>query len=76
LDKASHAHQLTPQIFAIITSINEHGTTALFRAECRAGAAEWRLPVHPREREHRARQGWEELAHDDSVKAAYLGGDV
>ena len=72
------APMLIQQIFSIITEINAAGHhRAARRAERRAGAQAAPTSAHILETGEIVRSGTgAELAADDSVKAAYLGGDV
>ncbi len=71
------APKLIAQIFSIITEINEQGTTVLLVEQNAAQALKRAHTAHVLETGQIVRSGsGAELAGDDSVKAAYLGGDV
>lgn len=71
------APKLIQQIFSIITEINEQGTTVLLVEQNAAQALKRAHTAHVLETGAIVRSGTgAELAGDDSVKAAYLGGDV
>ncbi|MBR7742877.1 ABC transporter ATP-binding protein [Phycicoccus sp. BSK3Z-2] len=71
------APKLIQQIFAIIREINEQGTTVLVVEQNAAQALKLADTAHILETGEIVRSGsGAELAGDDSVKAAYLGGDV
>ena len=71
------APKLIAQIFSIITEINEQGTTVLLVEQNAAQALKRAHKAHVLETGQIVRSGsGAELAGDDSVKAAYLGGDV
>jgi branched-chain amino acid transport system ATP-binding protein len=71
------APRLIQQIFAIITEINEQGTTVLLVEQNAAQALRRAHQAHVLETGEIVRSGTgEELSGDDSVKAAYLGGDL
>ena len=71
------APKLIAQIFAIIKEINEQGTTVLLVEQNAAQALKRADTAHILETGEIVRSGTgAELAGDDSVKAAYLGGDV
>ncbi|GAA4107977.1 ABC transporter ATP-binding protein [Nocardioides fonticola] len=71
------APKLIQQIFSIITEINEQGTTVLLVEQNAAQALKRAHTAHVLETGEIVRSGTgAELAGDDSVKAAYLGGDV
>lgn len=71
------APKLIQQIFSIITEINQQGTTVLLVEQNAAQALKRSNDVHILETGEIVRSGTgAELAGDDSVKAAYLGGDV
>jgi branched-chain amino acid transport system ATP-binding protein len=71
------APKLIQQIFSIISEINEQGTTVLLVEQNAAQALKRADTAHVLETGEIVRSGTgQELAHDDSVKAAYLGGDV
>ena len=71
------APKLIQQIFSIITEINEQGTTVLLVEQNAAQALKRAHTAHILETGEIVRSGTgAELAGDDSVKAAYLGGDV
>jgi branched-chain amino acid transport system ATP-binding protein len=71
------APKLIQQIFSIITEINEQGTTVLLVEQNAAQALKRAHTAHILETGEIVRSGsGAELAGDDSVKAAYLGGDV
>ena len=68
---------LTEQIFKIITDINSQGTTVLLVEQNAAQALKHADSAHILETGEIVRSGTgAELAGDDSVRAAYLGGDV
>jgi branched-chain amino acid transport system ATP-binding protein len=69
------APQLIQQIFAIIHDINEQGTTVLVVEQNAAQALKLAHSAHVLETGVIVRSGTgEELAGDDSVREAYLGG--
>jgi branched-chain amino acid transport system ATP-binding protein len=71
------APKLIQQIFSIIGEINEQGTTVLLVEQNAAQALKRADTAHILETGEIVRSGTgAELAGDDSVKAAYLGGDV
>jgi branched-chain amino acid transport system ATP-binding protein len=71
------APKLIQQIFSIISEINEQGTTVLLVEQNAAQALKRADAAHILETGEIVRSGTgAELAGDDSVKAAYLGGDV
>jgi len=71
------APKLIQQIFTIITEINEQGTTVLLVEQNAAQALKRADHAHILETGEIVRSGTgAELAGDDSVKNAYLGGDV
>jgi branched-chain amino acid transport system ATP-binding protein len=71
------APKLIQQIFSIITEINAQGTTVLLVEQNAAQALKRADTAHILETGEIVRSGTgSELAGDDSVKAAYLGGDV
>ena len=71
------APKLIQQIFAIIKEINEQGTTVLVVEQNAAQALKLADTAHILETGEIVRSGsGAELAGDDSVKAAYLGGDL
>ena len=71
------APKLIQQIFGIITEINQQGTTVLLVEQNAAQALKRAHTAHILETGEIVRSGsGAELAGDDSVKAAYLGGDV
>jgi branched-chain amino acid transport system ATP-binding protein len=71
------APKLIQQIFNIITEINQQGTTVLLVEQNAAQALKRADTAHVLETGEIVRSGTgAELAGDDSVKAAYLGGDV
>jgi branched-chain amino acid transport system ATP-binding protein len=71
------APKLIQQIFNIITEINEQGTTVLLVEQNAAQALKRADTAHVLETGEIVRSGTgAELAGDESVKAAYLGGDV
>ena len=71
------APKLIQQIFAIVTEINHQGTTVLLVEQNAAQALKRADTAHILETGEIVRSGTgAELAGDDSVKAAYLGGDV
>ena len=71
------APRLIQQIFTIITEINQQGTTVLLVEQNAAQALRRAHQAHVLETGEIVRSGTgAELAGDDSVKAAYLGGDV
>jgi branched-chain amino acid transport system ATP-binding protein len=71
------APKLIQQIFSIITEINEQGTTVLLVEQNAAQALKRADTAHILETGEIVRSGTgAELAGDDAVKAAYLGGDV
>jgi branched-chain amino acid transport system ATP-binding protein len=71
------APMLIQQIFSIISEINKQGTTVLLVEQNAAQALKRADTAHILETGEIVRSGsGSELAGDDSVKAAYLGGDV
>lgn len=71
------APKLIQQIFNIITEINAQGTTVLLVEQNAAQALKRADTAHVLETGEIVRSGTgAELAKDDSVKRAYLGGDV
>ena len=71
------APKLIQQIFSIIGEINEQGTTVLLVEQNAAQALRRADQAHVLETGEIVRSGTgAELAGDDAVKAAYLGGDV
>jgi branched-chain amino acid transport system ATP-binding protein len=71
------APKLIQQIFAIITDIREQGTTILLVEQNAAQALRIADKAYILETGTVVREGLgRELADDDSVRAAYLGGDV
>jgi branched-chain amino acid transport system ATP-binding protein len=71
------APKLIQQIFSIISEINDQGTTVLLVEQNAAQALKRADTAHILETGEIVRSGTgAELAGDDSVKAAYLGGDV
>ena len=71
------APRLIQQIFSIITEINQQGTTVLLVEQNAAQALKRAHRAYILETGEIVREGTgAELAADDSVKAAYLGGDV
>jgi branched-chain amino acid transport system ATP-binding protein len=71
------APKLIQQIFSIITEINSQGTTVLLVEQNAAQALKRADTAHILETGEIVRSGTgTELAGDDSVRAAYLGGDV
>jgi branched-chain amino acid transport system ATP-binding protein len=71
------APKLIQQIFSIIGEINEQGTTVLLVEQNAAQALKRADHAHILETGEIVRSGTgAELAGDDAVKAAYLGGDV
>ena len=71
------APKLIQQIFSIITEINEQGTTVLLVEQNAAQALTRAHTAHILETGEIVRSGTgKELSGDDSVRAAYLGGDV
>ena len=71
------APKLIQQIFNIITEINQQGTTVLLVEQNAAQALKRADTAHVLETGEIVRSGTgAELAKDDSVKRAYLGGDV
>ncbi|GAB3765287.1 branched-chain amino acid transport system ATP-binding protein [Nocardioides ginsengisegetis] len=71
------APKLIQQIFSIITEINEQGTTVLLVEQNAAQALKRAHTAHVLETGEIKRSGTgAELAGDDAVKAAYLGGDL
>lgn len=71
------APKLIAQIFAIITEIKAQGTTVLLVEQNAAQALKRADDAHVLETGEIVRSGTgAELAGDDSIKAAYLGGDV
>ena len=71
------APKLIQQIFTIVSEINQQGTTVLLVEQNAAQALKRSDEAHILETGEIVRSGsGAELAGDDSVKAAYLGGDV
>jgi branched-chain amino acid transport system ATP-binding protein len=71
------APKLIQQIFSIIVDIREQGTTILLVEQNAAQALKIADQAYILETGEVVRTGTgRELAADDSVKAAYLGGDV
>jgi branched-chain amino acid transport system ATP-binding protein len=71
------APKLIQQIFEIITEINKQGTTVLLVEQNAAQALKRADRAYILETGEIVREGTgAELAEDDAVKAAYLGGDV
>jgi branched-chain amino acid transport system ATP-binding protein len=71
------APKLIQQIFTIITEINQQGTTVLLVEQNAAQALKRAHTAHILETGEIVRSGsGAELSGDDSVKAAYLGGDL
>ena len=71
------APKLIQQIFSIITDIREQGTTILLVEQNAAQALRIADRAFVLETGEVVREGGgQELAQDDSVRAAYLGGDV
>jgi branched-chain amino acid transport system ATP-binding protein len=71
------APKLIAQIFSIIKEINEQGTTVLLVEQNAAQALKAADDAHILETGEIVRSGkGKELAGDDAVKAAYLGGDL
>ena len=71
------APKLIQQIFSIIGEINEQGTTVLLVEQNAAQALKRADTAHILETGEIVRSGTgSDLAGDDSVRAAYLGGDV
>jgi branched-chain amino acid transport system ATP-binding protein len=71
------APRLIQQIFSIITEINEQGTTVLLVEQNAAQALRRAHQAHVLETGEIVRSGTgKELSGDDSVRAAYLGGDL
>lgn len=71
------APKLIAQIFSIITEINSQGTTVLLVEQNAAQALKRADTAHILESGEIVRSGTgQELAGDDSVRAAYLGGDL
>jgi branched-chain amino acid transport system ATP-binding protein len=71
------APKLIQQIFDIITEINEQGTTVLLVEQNAAQSLKRAHSAHILETGQIVRSGTgAELAGDEAVKAAYLGGDV
>lgn len=71
------APKLIQQIFSIIKEINEQGTTILLVEQNAAQALKAADRAFILETGEIVREGTgEDLSHDDSIKAAYLGGDV
>ncbi|GCD89480.1 ABC transporter ATP-binding protein [Nocardioides sp. LS1] len=71
------APKLIQQIFSIITEINKQGTTVLLVEQNAAQALKRAHTAHVLETGEIKRSGTgAELAGDDAVKAAYLGGDL
>lgn len=71
------APKLIAQIFSIIKEINQQGTTVLLVEQNAAQALKAADDAHILETGEIVRSGkGSELAGDDSVKAAYLGGDI
>jgi len=71
------APKLIQQIFAIVTEINEQGTTVLLVEQNAMQALKRAHQAYILETGEIVRHGsGAELAGDDAVKAAYLGGDI
>jgi branched-chain amino acid transport system ATP-binding protein len=71
------APRLIQQIFSIVSEINQQGTTVLLVEQNAAQALRRSHQAHVLETGEIVRSGTgEELSGDDSVKAAYLGGDL
>ena len=71
------APRLIQQIFSIVTEINEQGTTVLLVEQNAAQALRRSHQAHVLETGEIVRSGTgQELSGDESVKAAYLGGDL
>jgi branched-chain amino acid transport system ATP-binding protein len=71
------APRLIQQIFSIVSEINKQGTTVLLVEQNAAQALRRAHQAHVLETGEIVRSGTgEELSGDDSVKAAYLGGDL
>ncbi len=71
------APKLIQQIFSIITEINQQGTTVLLVEQNAAQALKRADTAHILETGEIVRSGTgAELAGDDAIKAAYLGGDI
>jgi branched-chain amino acid transport system ATP-binding protein len=71
------APKLIQQIFSIISEINQQGTTVLLVEQNAAQALKRADTAHILETGEIVRSGTgAELAGDESVKAAYLGGDI
>ncbi|MBA2639085.1 MAG: ABC transporter ATP-binding protein [Nocardioidaceae bacterium] len=71
------APKLIQQIFSIVTEINQQGTTVLLVEQNAAQALKRADHAHIMETGEIVRSGTgAELAGDDAVKAAYLGGDI
>ncbi|MFL6023120.1 MAG: ABC transporter ATP-binding protein [Marmoricola sp.] len=71
------APKLIQQIFTIVSEINSQGTTVLLVEQNAAQALKRAHHAHILETGEIVKSGTgEELGKDDSVKAAYLGGDV
>ncbi len=71
------APKLIAQIFSIVTEINEQGTTILLVEQNAAQALKRAHTAHILETGEIVRSGTgAELAGDESVRAAYLGGDL
>jgi branched-chain amino acid transport system ATP-binding protein len=71
------APRLIQQIFTIISEINQQGTTVLLVEQNASQALRRAHQAHVLETGEIVRSGTgKELSGDDSVKAAYLGGDV
>ena len=71
------APKLIQQIFSIVTEINKQGTTVLLVEQNAAQALKRSDEAHILESGELVRSGTgAELAGDEAVKAAYLGGDV
>jgi branched-chain amino acid transport system ATP-binding protein len=71
------APKLIQQIFSIVREINQQGTTVLLVEQNAAQALKIADTAHILETGEIVRTGTgKELAGDDSVKAAYLGGDI
>jgi branched-chain amino acid transport system ATP-binding protein len=71
------APRLIQQIFGIISEINQQGTTVLLVEQNAAQALKRAHQAHVLETGEIVRSGTgEQLSGDDSVRAAYLGGDV
>src|SRR5436190_2213789 len=71
------APKLIQQIFTIISEINQQGTTVLLVEQNASQALRRAHQAHVLETGEIVRSGTgKELSGDDSVKAAYLGGDL